>query len=116
MAIAAAQLNRATIPARRASALRRRQALARRRLVALAVLVALAAAALGVISASRSEASVDTAVRTVVVAPGDTLWDIAQGLVGPGESTHVLVAEIAARNGVDAASLRPGSVLEVPSR
>ena len=120
MAIATVELGRIT-PARRAVVARRRRVaarrrvLARRRLVAALVLVAVVGL-IAVAWASRSEASAPAATQTVVVAPGDTLWDIAAPLAAPGESVHVLVAEIAEANAVDAGALRPGTVLHVPLR
>jgi nucleoid-associated protein YgaU len=52
----------------------------------------------------------------VVVRPGDTLWGIAEDLVGPTGDPRPLVDAIARANGVDPGEIRPGQVLEIPRR
>ena len=47
-----------------------------------------------------------------VVRPGDTLWEIASRLAGPGDPRPI-VDEIAARNRLDA-TLVPGETLVLP--
>ncbi|MBT9557233.1 MAG: LysM peptidoglycan-binding domain-containing protein [Myxococcales bacterium] len=50
---------------------------------------------------------------THVVAPGDTLWEIAMEKLGDG----ILWKDLATRNGIeDPAALRPGMVLELPAK
>jgi LysM repeat protein len=65
---------------------------------------------LGLRSAPESEGSAPT--RTVVVQPGDTLWDIAEA-AGDGDPRE-LVGEIRAINGLDDAVIRPGQELRLP--
>ena len=58
----------------------------------------------------------DAAVRdplTVVVAPGDTLWAIAQR-TRPDADPRLVVAAIVAANRVDPGALEPGSRVAVP--
>lgn len=93
----------------------------RRRRAALMVIAAVAAVlwhALGPTSTATSNAVAADASPappvTIVVAPGDTVWDLARAHVAPDENLHVYVAEVLAHNRVAAASLRPGTVLELP--
>jgi hypothetical protein len=51
---------------------------------------------------------------TVVVAPGQTLWDIAAQYVPADRDLTGWAAEIAAVNDVDAQALRPGTPLVIP--
>lgn len=87
-------------------------AIRRRRSAAVAALVAVTVGGL----ALRSDAAPATAPApvTVVVAPGDTVWDLALAHLPPGSSPHAYVAEVLARNDVDAAAVRPGTVLRLP--
>lgn len=53
--------------------------------------------------------------RSVVVGPGETLWDIA-GRVAPGEDPRSVIAEIVQLNALtDAGSVRVGQQLDVPA-
>lgn len=77
------------------------------------------AAAFGLLAARGAPAASTDVVhhpqtRTVVVQPGETVWDIARA-AQPGEDPRPLVSEIERLNGlVDAAALRVGEPLEVP--
>ena len=51
--------------------------------------------------------------RQVVVAPGDTLWRVAER-VRPGHDPRPIVAELAQANQIRSAALVPGQVLVVP--
>lgn len=51
---------------------------------------------------------------TVVVRPGDSLWELAQQS-RPGADPRPLVAEIRAANGMSNATLQPGTRLLVPA-
>jgi LysM repeat protein len=55
-----------------------------------------------------------TGVRTVVVAPGDSLWSIA-ATDYPGQDIRERVAEIIARNSLGSAPIQPGEVLHLPA-
>jgi len=50
----------------------------------------------------------------VTVAPGDTLWDIAERVGPPGADLRSTVDSIAARNGLGSVDLAPGQVLDIP--
>lgn len=52
--------------------------------------------------------------RTVVVAPGDTLWDIAAE-VAHGGDTRAMITHIEQLNGLSGASLSAGETLRVPA-
>lgn len=54
--------------------------------------------------------------RIVVVADGDTVWQIARRHGPEGVHQAVYAAEIVAHNGVDATRLVPGTVLRLPGR
>jgi LysM repeat protein len=49
-----------------------------------------------------------------VVAPGDTLWEIAGRLVEAGEDVRVMVAVIKELNGMADSTIYPGETLQVP--
>jgi len=52
--------------------------------------------------------------RTYVVQPGDTLWWIA-ARVAPGADPRPVIDELARTNGLQAGSLVPGQVIQLPS-
>lgn len=49
-----------------------------------------------------------------VVRPGETLWEIARGLVGPEGDPRPAVLEIREMNGMGAGPLIPGTRLVLP--
>jgi hypothetical protein len=51
---------------------------------------------------------------TVVVTPGQTLWDIAERYAPAGRDLTAWAAEIAAYNQVDAQAVQPGTPLVIP--
>jgi LysM domain len=53
------------------------------------------------------------AAREYVVAPGDTLWEIATG-ADPTRDPREVIDQIERSNGVEPGSLRPGQVLVLP--
>ena len=76
--------------------------------VALAVVMAMSAPA-----ASSGETH-SVAGQTVVVASGETLWDIASR-VAPDEDPRIVIAQIVELNSLqDAGSVRVGQRLDVP--
>ncbi|WP_010524815.1 LysM peptidoglycan-binding domain-containing protein [Nesterenkonia sp. F] len=62
---------------------------------------------------ASTEASVGVDAREVIVAPGDTLWDIASE-VDSTEDTDELILRIAELNDLDGSTLQPGQRLDVP--
>jgi hypothetical protein len=50
-----------------------------------------------------------------VVAPGDTLWEIASGVAGPESDVRHLVRDISRLSGVEAGSIFPGQILLIPT-
>ncbi|MDH4309459.1 MAG: LysM peptidoglycan-binding domain-containing protein [Acidimicrobiia bacterium] len=60
------------------------------------------------------EASEPTITMEHRVRSGDTLWDIAGGIVGPGEDVRDVVAMIRDINGLTSSQLMPGQMLRVP--
>lgn len=93
---------------------RQRSVYLRRRVAAVLTIAALALAISG-LWAMRSNAASDAGVAaTVVVAPGDTVWDIAVAYLPEGQRPQVYVAEIIRHNDVDPAAITPGTVLELP--
>ena len=126
MAAATATRTRATARRRPTSQARRRPtALARRRpsrrtyalrrAFVSAVVLALLVAAFSAGTALRSDAAdTPSADATVVVAEGDTVWDIAVAHLPEGGNAHAYVAEVLEHNDLDAAALRPGTLLRLP--
>lgn len=49
-----------------------------------------------------------------VVAPGETVWEIASSNAEPGADVRRLVRDIARLNGLDDGVIHPGQVLQVP--
>jgi nucleoid-associated protein YgaU len=80
----------------------------------LAVL-AVASVLLAARSAATGEPGRDLATRTVVVAKGDTLWDIAGAAAGPGEIRE-MVHRIETLNALPGPELVEGQELAVPLR
>jgi nucleoid-associated protein YgaU len=75
--------------------------------------VAVAIASFGVLhSQASSDASVVTA--TVVVGPGDTVWDIARPYAPAGVAPQAYVAQVLRYNDVQATAIQPGTVLQLP--
>lgn len=94
---------------------RRRPNVALRRRIAAALTVVALILALGVTWAMRSEAAPDGIVEaTVVVGPGETVWDIATQYVPDGTHPQAYVAEVLRTNDLDAGSVQPGTVLRLP--
>jgi nucleoid-associated protein YgaU len=56
----------------------------------------------------------DDRVVRYTVRPGDTLWAIARRVGGPGADPRPLVDQIARRNGLTGAVIRPGASILVP--
>ena len=93
---------------------RRPNVLLRRRIAAALTVVALILA-LGVTWAMRSEAAPEGVIEaTVVVAPGETVWDIANQYVPDGTHPQAYVAHVLRYNDLEAGSVLPGTVLRLP--
>lgn len=78
---------------------------------------ALAAAAGVVLSAQAAGADAPGAAQPVVthvVAPGETLWQIAGGVVEPGQDRRDVVADLVELNRLDGAALQAGQEILVP--
>ena len=87
-----------------------------RRLLTLAALLCLVIVAIAAFGVLRSEASSDASVMTatVVVGPGDTVWDIARDYTPAGVAPQAYVAQVLRYNDVDATAIQPGTVLQLP--
>jgi hypothetical protein len=70
--------------------------------------------AVGVGIAGGHGAVVPAGARTVVVAPGQTLWGIAEQEF-PGDDPRLTVDEIVQMNGLRSAVIQPGNVLTLPT-
>ena len=69
--------------------------------------------ALGAGSVATEQPGTPTPTRTVVVAPGDTLWGIAGELAADGE-VRTMVERIERLNALDTALVQSGQRLRVP--
>ncbi len=98
----------------------RRAAVYRRRRLGVATLavtvVAVATLLLGVWPMRSAAATADGGVARVeiVIAPGDTVWDLAYAHAPAGQSPQAYIASILDVNDVDATALLPGTVLRLP--
>lgn len=103
-----------TTAAPRRRPVRRRNVLLRRRIAA-ALTVAVLILALGTTWAMRSEAAPDGIVEaTVVVGPGETVWDIATEYVPAGVHPQAYVAQVLRYNDLEATAVMPGTALRLP--
>jgi nucleoid-associated protein YgaU len=86
-----------------------------RRLLVLAVASALVIAG---VAATRALTGGDVAVArmdvAVVIPESGTLWDLAERYAPAGVDRALWVAEVAERNAVDPAAMRPGTVVSLP--
>lgn len=91
--------------------------IARRRWSALLVLVVAVAAVLVLLDGSDAGAKLaDPVAGHVVVAPGETLWDVALATAPEGVDAREQVRAIQELNGLDGAHLPAWTVLLLPSR
>ena len=102
--------------ARPARPVRRRRNVMLRRRIAAVLTVAVVVLAISAVWAMRSDAAGESGVfeATVVVAPGQTVWDIANDYVPEGEHPQAYVAEVLRYNAIDATAIAPGAVLRLP--
>ncbi|CAN5860811.1 hypothetical protein BH20ACT7_BH20ACT7_04050 [soil metagenome] len=104
----------------RAQAQRRAAVYRRRRLAvaALAVTVVVVAtlSLVGVWPLRSAAATVEGHVEQVevVIAPGDTIWDLAHAHAPAGQSPQTYITSILDANDLDATALLPGTVLRLP--
>ena len=61
-----------------------------------------------------ADAEAPTSVIEYVVAPGDTLWEIAAGLTEPGGDVRPLISDIVELSGVENGIIFPGQILLLP--
>ena len=88
-----------------------------RRLVALLVLVAFAFLLTVAIGRVGAEAELtDPVAGHVVVAPGQTLWDVAVSTAPPGIDARRQLADIAALNGLAGGDVDAWTVVLLPAR
>lgn len=81
--------------------------------IAIAALL-LVAFSVGRVSSSAAVTGRPAAARTVVVAPGQSLWEIARRAV-PGADPRAVVADLEQLNHLSAGTLRPGQRLVLPA-
>lgn len=82
--------------------------------VAVALLVVLVVGFLGRTPAGAGDSAPQTATSTVVVQPGDTLWNVAKS-VAPNADVRETVERIATLNNLDTRVLIPGQTLVIPA-
>lgn len=84
--------------------------------VVVVVLAALVSAAFGLAGtqAMASSPPEPIEVRAHVVAPGETLWELARGVTTAGEDVRDVVAEVKEINGMRTSELEAGQVVLLP--
>jgi hypothetical protein len=91
--------------------------LARPRLVLALALLLLVTVAMMVLGSSGAGAELaDPVAGHAVVAPGETLWDVAVASAPPGVDARQQVRDIQELNGLDGADLEAWTVLLLPAR
>ena len=85
----------------------------RQRLAVLAVLLALGLIVLGWSGADAQ--LVDEAAASVVVSPGETLWDVAVATAPDGVDPRAQLRELMALNGFDSSGVPAWTVVLVPA-
>lgn len=70
--------------------------------------------ALALVAPAPSRAVGAGRAQTVVIAEGDTIWDLARMHAPAGRDAVAYMAEVVAMNEVDATALQPGMVLRLP--
>jgi hypothetical protein len=87
-----------------------------RRVFVLAVIVAAIFGAVMALRATASAASPAPAriEMTMVVSDGETLWDVARRYAPAGADRSAWVVDVATRNALDPATIRPGTPVLVP--
>lgn len=89
----------------------------RRRLAGAVLAVALVAAGVLAGAAGGADAAGPAPPpAVVVVAPGDTVWELARTHLPTGEGLQAYVAEVLELNDLDGTGLRPGSAMRLPVR
>ena len=84
-------------------------------LVAAALLAVLAAGFfLGATSVASGQAGTPTPTRTVVVAPGESLWTLAAEITPEGEDVRDTMYDIKRLNALDSSALQAGQRLRIP--
>jgi hypothetical protein len=53
---------------------------------------------------------------TVVIGPGETVWELAAPHAPAGTDLHLYVQEVLRHNGLDATAIAPGTVIRLPRR
>lgn len=88
---------------------------ARGRLVVWLLGAALAAGLGGATASAQADGpSPATEVERVVVAPGQTMWEIAAGIAAPGEDVRDVVQDLVTLNELSTAGLMAGQTIVVP--
>jgi nucleoid-associated protein YgaU len=98
-------------PTSTAQAWRRRLGAA---VLAMSMLVLVATGIVGLVAADVGPALLPVTQSTVVVEPGDTLWDLARTHAPPGVATDVFVGQLQDANALQGTTLRSWQVLVVP--
>jgi hypothetical protein len=89
----------------------------RRRIVAVLALVLLAFVLTVAIGRVGAGADLDDPVAGhVVVAPGETLWDVAAATAPPGVDVRRQLADLEALNGVSSSEVAAWTVILIPAR
>lgn len=79
------------------------------------LLVLVVGALLLLLQAEAVSAPMRQEVQSVVVQPGETLWEIADRFAPESADLRVVIRELVTLNGLRSKVLKPGQVLEIPA-
>ncbi len=79
------------------------------------LVVMIAGALLLLLQEEAVSASGHQEMASVVVSPGDTLWEIADRFSPESADLRVVIRELVELNGLGSKVMRPGQVLQVPA-
>ncbi|MNZ86305.1 Cell division suppressor protein YneA [compost metagenome] len=84
------------------------------KIVALFLFITITTTGMVTAFASNGNDDVNTSYETVIVMPGDTLWEIAVNHKPKGRDTRVYIEEIKRFNGMTVSSIQAGDSLRLP--
>jgi len=87
----------------------------RRFIIVIAIVVSIICSTL-IIATTRTKGYSEPRYVSVVVEPGDTLWDIVCGYYGNGVDIRKMISNIRKNNDMDTSELRIGQIIMIPEK